>query len=152
MIHCVQIIEANAQGRQGSKKAGRKSGTVKTVQTCLAAVFLFMGITGCSPRARVDIPSTPPLSRSVLGYGVVNAAYIRVLDEPDQNGVTLGFVREKTVLTILERRLVKSGDTLESWILTEGTNSGSEVSGGWLPESVIKLYDNFDRAQTAASQ
>ena len=62
------------------------------------------------------------------------------------DGVSLGFVREKTIVAVLERRLVKEGENQQFWVLTEGSYRG------WLPESVIKLYDNEGKARTAASQ
>jgi hypothetical protein len=82
----------------------------------------------------------------VLGYGVVITSYTQVLTEPSHDGVSLGYVREKTILTILERRLIKEGETQQYWVLTEG------IYRGWLPESVIKLYDNESKAQTAAQK
>ena len=106
-------------------------------------IFVFLG---CAPKREIDPPVTPPLSRSVLGYGVVTASYTRVYNEPSSDGVSLGYVREKTILAVLERRLVKTGETQQYWVLTEGNHRG------WLPESVIKLYDNESKAQTAASQ
>ena len=108
--------------------------------------FLLAGILGCVPKKEIEPPVTPPLSRPVLGYGVVTVSYTRVFNEPNNNGVSLGFVREKTILTILERRLIKEGETQQYWILTEGNYKG------WVPESVIKLYDTKAKAQTAASQ
>jgi hypothetical protein len=87
-----------------------------------------------------------PLSRDVLGYGVITASYTRVLDEPSNNGVALGYVRERTILKVLERRLIRGGDNNGYWVLTEGNYQG------WLPESVITIYDNQGKAQTAAAQ
>ena len=107
---------------------------------------MLAGILGCAPKKEIEPPVTPPLSRSVLGYGVVTASYTRVFNEPNNNGVSLGFVREKAILTVLERRLIKEGDTLQYWFLTEGNYRG------WIPESVIKLYETKGKAQTAALQ
>ena len=103
-------------------------------------------LAGCAPKGEIDPPLTPPLSRSVLGYGVVTASYTRVMDEPNRGGVALGYVREKTILTVLERRLIKEGEIQEYWVFTEGNYRG------WLPESVIILYDSESKAQTAASR
>ena len=111
--------------------------------TLLLFVFAFLG---CTPKAEINPPVTPPLSRSVLGYGVVTASYTRVYNEPSLDGVSLGYVREKTILAVLERRLIKEGETQQFWVLTEGNYRG------WLPESVIKLYDSEGKAQTAVSQ
>jgi hypothetical protein len=110
-----------------------------------AVLFLIGFFLGCSPEAEIDPPVTPLLSRDVLGYGVVSASYTRVLDEPANNGVALGYVRERTILRVLERRLVRNGESSGYWLLTEGTYRG------WLPESVIDIYDNEGKAQTAAA-
>ena len=121
---------------------------MKQYRQGLKKIILFLllsGMFGCVPKTEIDPPSTPPLSRAVLGYGVVTAPYTRVLDEPSHEAVALGFVREKSVLTVLERRLIREGDVLHSWVYTAGSYRG------WLPESVIKLYDNQDKALTAAS-
>ncbi|MCL1815075.1 MAG: hypothetical protein FWG27_04570 [Treponema sp.] len=111
-----------------------------------AAFFLLFAMMGCTPRAEIDPPSTSPFSRSVIGYAVVTVSYTRVLDEPSLDSVALGYVREKTILTVLERRLINEGDTRQYWVFTEG------IYRGWLPESVIALYDNEGKAQTAASR
>ena len=109
-------------------------------------LFLVLGVIGCAPKEKVDPPITNPLSRSVLGYGVVTVSYTRVMNEPGANGVALGFVREKTILAVLERRMIKEGETQQYWVLTDG------IYRGWLPESVLRIYDNEGKARTAASQ
>jgi hypothetical protein len=112
-------------------------------------VFLFILIFlcwGCSPKLTIIPPAASPLSRDILGYGVVTASYIRVLDEPNAGGVVLGYVREKTILKVLERRLIKEGDTFAGWILIDGSYRG------WLPESALVIYDNEGKAETAAGR
>jgi hypothetical protein len=110
------------------------------------AVVLILGLAvlSCSPSEPPEPPATPPLSRSVLGYGVVTASYTKLLKEPSLDGVALGFVRERTILRVLENRLVKNGDLTEYWLLVEGEYQG------WLPLGVIDLYDNEGKAKTAA--
>jgi hypothetical protein len=68
-----------------------------------------------------------------------------MFDEPRDDGVVLGYVRERTILTVLERRLVREGDTVRYWLLAEGEYRG------WLPEETLTVYDNPDKARTAAS-
>ncbi|MDR2210444.1 MAG: hypothetical protein LBO65_03120 [Spirochaetaceae bacterium] len=129
------------RGGVGAKQGPHPAGLVRPL--FLAALFVLLW--ACSPRVEILPPSTPPLSRTVLGYGVVTVSYTRVFDEPSNNGVVLGYVRERTVLTILERRLIREGDSLNYWVLTGGNYRG------WLPESVLELYDNEGKAATAAS-
>jgi hypothetical protein len=67
------------------------------------------------------------------------------MDEPSKSGVTLGYVREKTIVTVLERRIIREADTLQNWVFIEGNYRG------WLPEQVLIVYDNLEKAQTAAA-
>ncbi|MDR2767410.1 MAG: hypothetical protein LBB82_03685 [Treponema sp.] len=107
---------------------------------------LFLALLSCSAAEREIIPpETPPLSRAEVGYAVVSVSYTKLLDEPDQRGVTLGYVREKTILKILERRLIRDGERAEFWVLVESDYRG------WLPETAVKIYDTEERAGTAAA-
>jgi hypothetical protein len=103
-----------------------------------------LGALGCSPRREPLPPATPPLSRTALGYGVVSTPYVKMLDEPSGDGVSLGHVREGTILRVLERRIIREGEETRRWLLTEGDYQG------WLPEEAITVYDNEDKARTAA--
>jgi hypothetical protein len=87
-------------------------------------------------------PPTYPLSRSSIGYGVVNVSYTHVVNEPGKNGVSLGYLRRGSIVRILERRLVAG--TAESWVLVAGTYRG------WLKETVVDIYDLEAQAKTAA--
>jgi hypothetical protein len=66
------------------------------------------------------------------------------MKEPNPESVSLGYVREKTVVRILERRLVRNGETAEYWVRVEKDYSG------WLPEKVVDIYDTGEKADTAA--
>ncbi|MDR1506907.1 MAG: hypothetical protein LBI67_07360 [Treponema sp.] len=108
--------------------------------------LIFLALSACSPGERKisDPPVTPPLSRPVIGYCVVNVSYTRIMNEPSPDGVSLGYVREKTVLRVLERRLVQNGEASGYWVFVEGAHSG------WLPETVVDVYDTEEKAGTAA--
>jgi hypothetical protein len=111
-------------------------------------LLLFFALSACSPAEHSipDPPPTPPLSRPVIGYGVVNASYTRIMNEPGQGGVSLGYVRERTVFRILERKLIQSGESPEYWVRVERDYSG------WLPEKVIDMYDTEEKANTASGE
>ncbi|MDR2700921.1 MAG: hypothetical protein LBB72_00655 [Spirochaetaceae bacterium] len=110
------------------------------------AVFVIsVFCSACSPKLDITPPTAPPLSRTVLGYGVISVSYTGVMDEPSKSSVTLGYVREKTIVTVLERRIIREEDTLEYWMLIEGNYRG------WLPGQVLDVYDNLEKAQTAAT-
>ena len=147
MVHRIFILRSFSCGGQGLIKVI----PVTSKNSCwifgsFLLFLLVLGIIGCSPKAAVKPPITPVLSRPALGYGVIAVSYTRVMSEPGANGVTLGFVREKTIVTVLERRIIKEGEVQEYWVLIEGNYRG------WLPEPVMKLYDNKEKAQTAALQ
>jgi hypothetical protein len=89
-------------------------------------------------------PATPPLSRSVIGHGVISVSYTHVVSEPSPSGFSLGYLRKGAIVEVLERRSVNSGGTVESWVFVGGAYRG------WLREDVIQVYDNEAKARTAA--
>jgi hypothetical protein len=89
-------------------------------------------------------PLTPPLTRSVIGYGVINKSYTHLTETPDYDGVSRGYLRRGSVIRVVERRSVIAPDRAESWVLVEGD------SRGWLPETEVDIYDNEGQARTAA--
>jgi hypothetical protein len=94
----------------------------------------------------INPPVTPPLSRPVIGYGVINKSYTHLVETPDRAGVSRGYLRRGSMLRITERRSMITGDQVESWVLVEGD------SQGWLPESEVDIYGNEGQARTAAER
>lgn len=92
----------------------------------------------------ISPPATQPLSRSVVGYGVVNASYILVLADPEQADASLGYLRRGAVVSILERRSINTRGNIESWVLVEGNYRG------WLKETVVDIYTHKAQAETAS--
>lgn len=109
---------------------------------CAVAVF-----SGACKRFQEDAPilppPTPPLSRPVIGYGVISASYTHVAAEPGEGEVSLGYLRKSSIVEVLERRAVNNEGVWEAWVLVRGTYQG------WLRESVIQIYDNEAQARTA---
>jgi hypothetical protein len=106
-------------------------------------VLAFVSCARDSGEPPVIPPPTDPLSRRVIGYGVVSASYTHVVSEP-QGGGSLGYLRRGSLVKVLERRGSASPEGDESWVLVEGTYQG------WLPGGVIQIYDSEARARTAA--
>jgi hypothetical protein len=104
-------------------------------------------ILGACARGQDDIsilpPPTPPLSRPVIGYGVISASYTHLAAEPGEEGVSMGYLRKSSIVEVLERRSVNRGGVRETWVLVEGTHRG------WLREDKIQIYDNEAKAKTA---
>jgi hypothetical protein len=89
-------------------------------------------------------PPTPPLSRSVIGYGVISSSYTQVLNEPSPESVSLGYLRQGAVVEILERRMVNSREKAEPWIRV------NNVYRGWIKEEGVQIYANEAQAMTAS--
>ncbi|MDR3276107.1 MAG: hypothetical protein LBT11_02660 [Treponema sp.] len=109
--------------------------------------FLILAASSCSGESDVielEPPETPVLSRAVIGYGVIDASYTPVSEEPRQTGPSLGYLRRGAVVEVLERRSVSAGEAVESWVLVGGQYQG------WLSETVIRVYDSEAQAKTAA--
>ncbi|MDR2160462.1 MAG: hypothetical protein LBP23_10395 [Treponema sp.] len=114
---------------------------------CILALFLF-SCGGKNEAGPVVPPETPPLSRTVIGYGVINVSYTHAADSPDAAGLSLGYLRRGSVVRIIERRLVKTAENTESWVLVEW--EVPQKTQGWLPASVVDVYDTEGQAETAS--
>lgn len=110
----------------------------------LLLVFLFSGCFLWNTDDFSDPPPSPPLSRNVIGYGVIKLSYIHILDSPDPSAVSLGYLRQGTIVEVLERRSIRMGDSLVSWLLVGADHNG------WLQEDHLMLYDTEAQAKTAA--
>jgi len=115
----------------------------------ILVALVFLSCSPDSPARRADEivvvpPETSPLSRPVLGYGVISASYTHVVAEPNQAGLSLGYLRRGAIVEVLERRLISHGEFAESWVFVGGAYRG------WLRENVIQVYDNEAKAKTAA--
>jgi hypothetical protein len=107
-------------------------------------VILIAGLLYSCTRESGDVsivpPPTHPLSRAVIGYGVVNVSYTHVVNTPTQGGLSLGYLRRGSVVRIIERRTINT----ESWILIDSNYRG------WLREGEVDIYDLAVQAKTAA--
>ncbi|MDR2444897.1 MAG: hypothetical protein LBD44_03030 [Spirochaetaceae bacterium] len=112
-----------------------------------AACLLALSASTCKRNSFEDeivLPLTRPLSRYVIGYGVVNANYTHILDKQGDDGKSIGFLRRGAVVEILERRPVLRSDKAEIWVLASGSYKG------WLKESELRVYPSRAQAQTAS--
>ena len=97
-------------------------------------------------------PATNPLVREFIGYGVVNVSFLHVLDEPLDEGTSLGYLRRRSLVRIMERRPVRNRMAVESWVKIDADHSGTAGSGlqGWIQESSINVYTSEAQALTAS--
>ena len=95
--------------------------------------------------------STHPLSRHYIGFGVVNVSFTHLLSENGPAGVSQAYLRRGTVVRIVERVQINNRGNSESWVLVENNYQGPGSLGmGWLLETVLDVYENEDRANTAS--
>jgi hypothetical protein len=119
-------------------------------QVCclLCLLFLAAACNGKKEEAPVIPPLTSPLSQIYIGFGVVNVSYTRITAQPEEDSAegnaSGGYLRRGSVVSILQRRLVKNQDKLESWVLVQGSDRG------WLRESLVDIYDSELQARTAS--
>ena len=113
-------------------------------------IFLLFFLTACEGKKEetpVIPPLTSPLSRSFIGYGVVNVSYTRVTAQPEDDAAgaaSPGYLRRGSVVRVLQRRLVKNQEKLDPWVFVEGSSTG------WLKESQVDIYDSEPQARTAS--
>jgi hypothetical protein len=125
-------------------------------QACWALFLLFFlaACNGKKEEAPVIPPLTSPLSQSFVGYGVVNVSYTRVAavpegdglegtDGPNDDAASGSYLRQGSVVRILQRRQINNQDKLESWVQVD-------AGLGWLRESLVDVYDSEAQARTAS--
>jgi hypothetical protein len=120
---------------------------IRALVFCFTAISAMGSLFSCrrtAPEDEISLPLTPPLSRSIIGYGVVNANYTRILDKSGDNGNSIGFLRKGSIVEILERRPVLNGEKSEIWVLASGNYTG------WLKENELRVYSSKAQAATAS--
>ena len=119
----------------------------------LAVIILFL-FAACNRSANelpVMPPSTNPLAREYIGFGVVTASFAHVLSEQGSAGVSQGSLRRGTVVRIQERTQIFNQGRSETWVLAESTQEESgTISRGWLPETSLDIFNSEGRANTAS--
>jgi hypothetical protein len=118
-------------------------------QVCLTS-FVFLSLSSCNLRKEekpVSPPLTFPLSQSYIGYGVINVSYTRLSAGIEENSSSAGYLRQGSVVRIIERRLVKTEAKTEAWVLVASVEGSTK---GWLKESLMDIYGNESQAVTAA--
>jgi hypothetical protein len=114
----------------------------------LTLLFLLNSCGKKAGESPVVPPPTSPLSRPVIGYGVVNVSYTHVVEKPGEGSQSTGYLRRGSLVCILERRILKGGDHAEFWVLAEELSPPGQYRG-WLKESVVDIYENKFQARTA---
>jgi hypothetical protein len=100
--------------------------------------------TGRNAENPVIPPLTSPLSRDYIGFGVVTASFTHITADPAENSPSLGYLRRGSLVRIVRRQTVRTGNIFTSWVLIEGNQRG------WLKEEVMDIYANESQARTAS--
>jgi hypothetical protein len=111
------------------------------------SALLVLVLVACSSgkdQDMVEPPATNPLSLSFIGYGVINTSYTLVLDRPETEGASLGYLRWGATVKVIERRFTGGPESLEPWLLIEGGVKG------WIREQSADIYENEYKASTAS--
>jgi len=119
------------------------------IRQVFLAALVSLSLTVCNLRKEekpVSPPLTFPLSQSYIGYGVINVSYTRLSAGIEENASSAGYLRQGSVVRVIERRLVKNEEKTETWVLVEGP------AKGWLKESLIDIYGNESQAITASGR
>jgi hypothetical protein len=124
----------------------------RQVETALLCAFFLVSCSKGAEELPLIPPTTDPLSRDFIGYGVVNASFIHVSSEPGQDSTSLGYLRKGSLVRIIERRAVTNRQNVELWLLVDTESQGSPEGkiSGWLKEQDADIYDNEGRARTAS--
>jgi hypothetical protein len=121
--------------------------TVKHTVGQLLLLITVMSVLACSGRkdeTPVIPPVTSPLSRDYIGYGVITDSFTHITPEPSQDSASLGYLRRGSLVRIIKRQNVKTGNVYESWVQVDG------VQNGWLKEEVMDIYNTESQAKTAS--
>jgi hypothetical protein len=131
------------------------------IRQVFLAAFISLSLGGCNLKKeepKVSPPLTFPLSQSYIGYGVINVSYTRLSSDIDESastssattatgGSSAGYLRQGSVIRIIERRLVKNEEKTEVWALVVSAEGSTK---GWIKESLIDIYGNESQAVTAS--
>ena len=126
-------------------------GQLTIILCALIIVFCFLYLIDCNGK-KVDEPVVPPvtspLSREYIGFGVITASFTHLTADP-ADSASIGYLRRGSLVRILKRQTIKTGNDFVSWVLTDGTADDTNT-GGWLKEDVMDIYDNESQARTAS--
>jgi hypothetical protein len=120
------------------------------IRQVFLAAFVSLSLSACNLRRDeilVSPPITFPLSQSYIGFGVTNVSYTRLSAGIEDNSPSPGYLRQGSVVRVIERRMVNNEEKTEAWVLVELIEGTVK---GWLKESLLDIYGNESQAVTAA--
>jgi len=111
-------------------------------------IFITLILSGCNSK-KDEIPVIPPLTSPLtgdyIGFGVITASFTHVTDAPTEDSVSLGYLRRGSLVRIIKRQTIRTGNVFISWVLADGN-----FQQGWLREDIMDIYDNESQARTAS--
>jgi len=129
-------------------------GVLRKRGQAFALIFPFIFFSCGRNREEIAVipPPTNPMIREFIGYGVVNVSFVHILNEPVQDGESIGYLRKRSMVKIIERSSLRDRGNVETWVKidTEYTGVPDNKIQGWLREASLNIYDNEEQAYTAA--
>ena len=113
----------------------------------LLILFCIAVLCSCSSKkdeAPVIPPLTSPLSGDYIGYGVITDSFTHITSEPSDNSPSLGYLRRGSLVRIVKRQTVRTGNVFVSWVQMESEQNG------WLKEEVMNIYSSESQAKIAS--
>ncbi|MDR0410454.1 MAG: hypothetical protein LBH75_00570 [Treponema sp.] len=114
------------------------------IPSTVVALIILLSCARVKDSFSIIPPPTYPLSRSVIGYGVIVPSYTNLSSAPDSTSFSQGYMRRGTIVNVLERKAVRKQSAIESWVFVEGGYKG------WLNEEEVHIYDYEGQAITAS--
>ena len=121
-------------------------------QVFVLIIFCILSCTKNPEEIPVIPPPTSPMVRDYIGYGVINVSFTHVLTEPQIDNTSLGYLRKKSIVKVIERRSLSNRGNAETWVRIDTDYSGVPEGRikGWLKENCLNIYNSEAQAQTAA--
>jgi hypothetical protein len=123
-----------------------KQGFGQLLTLVFLAAFCLM-VTSCGAKRDenpVIPPVTGPLTRDYIGYGVITESFTHITNDPSDDSESLGYLRRGSLVKVIRRQTVKTGNVFVSWVLIDGEQNG------WLKEEVMNIYESDSQAVTAS--
>jgi hypothetical protein len=114
------------------------------IPTSIIAFIVFLSCVQEKEDLVIIPPPTFPLSRTIIGYGVIIPSYTNLASAPASSSFSQGYMRSGTVVSVLEREAVKKQGRIESWVFVDGGYKG------WLNEEQVYIYEYEAQAITAS--
>jgi len=131
-----------------SKRPQGQLSIIPALFLILISALVLFSCGGKKEEIPVVPPVTNPLTKDYIGFGVIKDSFTHITADPIEDSKSLGYLRRGSLVKVVRRQIVKTGDGFVSWVLTD--TGASSVQQGWLKEEVMDIYNNESQAKTAS--